>query len=212
MTARRLPVYILLDTSGSMKGEPIQSVNVGLDAMVNALRQDPFALESVYISIITFDIEAKEFLPLTPLEKININTIKVPDSGPTFMGAGINLLISSLKRNLKINKNDSKGDWSPLLFLMTDGSPSDIQDYDIACKELKKFNFANIIACAAGPKAKEESLRKITDQVFSLDIMDQNSFISLFKWVSSSVSMGSKSMGLDNKTLPPPPAEVKVNI
>ena len=200
MTARRLPVYILLDTSGSMKGEPIQSVNVGLDAMVNALRQDPFALESVYISIITFDIEAKEFLPLTPLEKININTIKVPDSGPTFMGAGINLLISSLKSNIKINKNDSKG------------SPSDIQDYDIACKELKKFNFANIIACAAGPKAKEESLRKITDQVFSLDIMDQNSFISLFKWVSSSVSMGSKSMGLDNKTLPPPPAEVKVNI
>ena len=28
---RRLPVYILLDTSGSMKGEPIHSVNVGLN-------------------------------------------------------------------------------------------------------------------------------------------------------------------------------------
>ena len=35
---RRLPVYILLDTSGSMKGEPIHSVNVGLQSMLSALK------------------------------------------------------------------------------------------------------------------------------------------------------------------------------
>ena len=31
---RRLPVYILIDTSGSMKGEPIESVKVGLSDMI----------------------------------------------------------------------------------------------------------------------------------------------------------------------------------
>lgn len=66
---RRLPVYILLDTSGSMRGEPIHSVNVGLQSMLSALRQDPYALESVYLSVITFDIEAKVYLPLTPLDR-----------------------------------------------------------------------------------------------------------------------------------------------
>ena len=39
---RRLPVYLLIDTSGSMRGEPIESVKVGLEAMVSSLRQDPF--------------------------------------------------------------------------------------------------------------------------------------------------------------------------
>jgi uncharacterized protein YegL len=52
---RRLPVYLLIDTSGSMKGEPIESVKVGIESMLATLRQDPYALETVHISIITFD-------------------------------------------------------------------------------------------------------------------------------------------------------------
>ena len=52
---RRLPVYLLLDTSGSMNGEPIQAVNVGLQSLLSSLRSDPHALDTVYISIITFD-------------------------------------------------------------------------------------------------------------------------------------------------------------
>ena len=67
--SRRLPVYILIDTSGSMRGEPIQSVNSGLQNMLSTLKQDRFALESVWISIITFDIEAKE---LTAEDKQNL--------------------------------------------------------------------------------------------------------------------------------------------
>jgi uncharacterized protein YegL len=39
--ARRLPVYLLIDTSGSMKGEPIESVKVGIETMLNTLRKDP---------------------------------------------------------------------------------------------------------------------------------------------------------------------------
>ena len=57
---RHLPVYILIDTSGSMKGEPIESVKVGLSDMIATLRQDPYALETVCISIITFDREVNQ--------------------------------------------------------------------------------------------------------------------------------------------------------
>ena len=32
---RRLPVYLLIDTSGSMRGEPIESVKVGIDSLKN---------------------------------------------------------------------------------------------------------------------------------------------------------------------------------
>lgn len=38
---RRLPVYLVLDTSGSMSGEPIEAVRVGMKALVAELKGDP---------------------------------------------------------------------------------------------------------------------------------------------------------------------------
>ena len=49
---RRLPVYLLLDTSGSMYGEPIEAVKNGVQTLISTLRSDPYALETAYISII----------------------------------------------------------------------------------------------------------------------------------------------------------------
>ena len=46
---RRLPVYLLLDTSGSMMGEPIEAVKNGVEILVSSLRQDPYALETAHL-------------------------------------------------------------------------------------------------------------------------------------------------------------------
>lgn len=208
---RRLPVYILLDTSGSMRGEPIHSVNVGLQSMLSALRQDPYALESVYLSVITFDMEAKIYLPLTPLEQVQIPDLDVPNVGATFMGAALELLAHEVQQNVQKSSEDAKGDWRPLLFLMTDGSPSDVYAYQQIIPTIKQLNFATIIACAAGPKAKTEALLQLTNQVVVLDTMDSNSFSSFFKWVSASVVVGSSSAGVtDSISLPPPPPEIQL--
>ncbi|MFW2149222.1 vWA domain-containing protein [Acinetobacter sp. TY1] len=208
---RRLPVYILLDTSGSMRGEPIHSVNVGLQSMLSALRQDPYALESVHLSVITFDLEAKVYLPLTPLDQVQIPDLDVPSAGATFMGAALELLAQEVGQHVQKSTDDVKGDWRPLLFLMTDGSPSDVYAYQQMLSTIKQLNFATIVACAAGPKAKTESLLQLTSQVVVLDSMDSNSFASFFKWVSASVVAGSSSAGVtDSISLPPPPAEIQL--
>ena len=52
---RRLPVYLLLDCSGSMMGEPIEAVRQGVKALLSELKGDPQALETAYLSVITFD-------------------------------------------------------------------------------------------------------------------------------------------------------------
>ena len=211
MSNRRLPVYLLIDTSGSMRGEAIQAVNVGLQALVSALRQDPYALESVSVSIITFDLEAKELMPLTPLDEIQIPEILVPSSGATFLGAALELLISRVDRDIVRTTPDQKGDWRPLLFVMTDGSPNDTQAYHEMTAEIKKRNFGNIVVCAAGPKAKIDVLKELSSNIVFLETTDSSSFSSFFKWVSASVSIGSSSAGvLEQTVLPPPPPEVQV--
>ena len=62
--SRKLPVYLLLDTSGSMTGEPIEAVKNGVQLLVSTLRQDPHALETAYLSIIGFGSSASVLVPL----------------------------------------------------------------------------------------------------------------------------------------------------
>src|SRR4051812_37211576 len=64
---RRLPVYLVLDCSGSMSGEPIEAVRQGVKALLSDLRGDPQALETAYLSVITFSSGAQQVCPLTEL-------------------------------------------------------------------------------------------------------------------------------------------------
>ncbi len=206
---RHLPVYILIDTSGSMKGEPIESVKVGLADMIATLRQDPYALETVCISILTYDRDVKQILPLTELENLQLPDIVTPECGPTHTGLALKMLCDKVEVEVKKGTPEQKGDWRPLLFLMTDGKPADVQLYTQIVPKVKSLNFASIVACAAGPRAKVEPLQQLTDQVFRLDTMDATSFKKFFVWVSDVIGLGGKSVGTtDNLTLPGPPPEI----
>lgn len=210
---RRLPVYFLLDTSGSMYGEPIQALNNALSGMINTLRSDAQALDSLWLSIITFDRDVQEIVPLTELASFQLPEITCPQSGPTNMGQALNLL--SQKVNLEVRKGSDtqKGDWRPLLFIMTDGSPSDLQEFREAIPKIKAFNFGVIIGCAAGPKAKDSFLKEITDTVVHLDTADSSTLKSFFKWVSDTIEQGNKSMGtVEAVALPKPPSEFELVI
>mgnify|MGYP001605993519 FL=1 len=91
---RRLPVYLLLDTSGSMSGEPIEAVKNGVQMLVAALRQDPYALETAYLSVITFDSNAKQVVPLTELAAFQPSELMA--SGSTSMGDALSLLANKI--------------------------------------------------------------------------------------------------------------------
>lgn len=210
---RRLPVYFLLDTSGSMHGEPIQALNNALSGMINTLRADAQALDSLWISILTFDREVKELMPLTELVHFQLPEIICPQSGPTHTGKCLEALHEKIKIEIRRGNESQKGDWKPLVFLFTDGKPSDIQLYRDMVPKIKSLDLGALVGCAAGHLADDTLLKELTDTVVHLDSCDSTTLKTFFKWVSDTIEQGNKSQGTGERVaLPDPPSEVIVVI
>ena len=208
---RRLLAYFLLDTSGSMKGEAIEALNNGFNGLISMLRTDPQAMDSLHISIITFDRNVTNLVPLVDLASYQPVEITCPESGPTHTGHALEMVHNLVKTELIKGSPERKGDWKPLLFVFTDGKPSDLQMYREYIPKIKALDFGVIVGCAAGPKAEVSFLQELTDDVVKLDTTDSNTLTTFFKWVSSSIELGSKSQGTgESVTLPPPPSELNI--
>ncbi|MGF6849303.1 uncharacterized protein YegL [Chitinophaga sp. W3I9] len=209
---RRLPVYLLLDTSGSMNGEPIEAVKNGVQIMINSLRQNPQAIETAFISIITFDSSARQAVPLTDLASFQMVDIKA--TGTTALGEALQLVSNCIDHEVAKTTTEKKGDWKPLVFIMTDGIPTD--NWQSGLTAFKQRKVAYTIACAAGSGADTAILKQITDNVLSLDTADSQSIARFFAWVTASIGVtstkvedaGKELIGLNE--LPPPPAELNI--
>lgn len=211
---RRLPVYILLDTSGSMSGEPIEAVKNGVQVMISSLRQNPQAIETAFLSVITFDSSAQQIIPLTDLASFQMVDIKA--SGVTALGEALSLVSSKIDTEVAKTTSEQKGDWKPLVFIMTDGIPTD--DWQKGLNEFKNSKVAFTVACAAGSGADTDILKQITNNVVSLDTADSSSIGQFFQWVTASIGVSSTKVedsgkeitGIDE--LPPPPSELNIVI
>ena len=135
-------------------------------------------------------------------------------SGCTALGEALALLAQKADQEVTKTTAEQKGDWKPLVFIMTDGEPTD--DLNKGLAEFKKRKWGMVVACAAGAGANTDTLKKITECVVSLDTADSATIKAFFKWVSASVSSGSMKVeetGAEATTLselPPPPPEVNI--
>lgn len=209
---RRLPVYLLLDTSGSMSGEPIEAVKNGVQVMISSLRQNPQAIETAFLSVITFDSSAKQVVPLTDLASFQMVDLRA--TGTTALGDALKVVSNCIDKEIAKTTTEQKGDWKPLVFIMTDGNPTD--DWQSGLMEFKKRKTAYTVACAAGSGADTNVLKQITENVVSLDTADSQSISKFFAWVTASIGVsstkvedsGKEVVGLNE--LPPPPAELNI--
>lgn len=210
---RRLPVYLLIDVSESMSGEPIESVRNALELLVSALRKNPQALETVFLSVITFASEAQQIVPFTWLADFQIPDFSI--SKGSALGAALKLLCQRRDEEIVKGTSEKRGDWLPVVIIMTDGLLTD--NPTVGIEEFNKRKWGNAVSCAAGTAANTELLKQITpEQVVELATADQTSLEDFFKYViypsfwhrNSPCCTNACSEDLD--TLPPPPPGISL--
>lgn len=189
---RKLPAYIIVDTSYSMRGESIKQINEGFQQLLQNVRKDPILLETLYLSIIEFNSAAKQILPLTSVLQIEIPELSA--KGRSNMGAALKLLKERILEEVKIQdiQIGIKGDYKPIVYLLTDGGPSDSWKNNL--RNLKKGCNPRIISFGA-KHAHMDVLKAISedDDVIDLELFDDG-VTSFFEIISQSLPIYTKSI------------------
>ena len=140
--------------------------------------------------------------------------LDIQATGTTSLGEALKVVSNCIDREVTKTTPETKGDWKPLVFIMTDGVPTD--SWQNGLVEFKKRKTGIVVACAAGSGADTSVLKQITDNVVSLDTADSASIGKFFLWVTASIGVsstrvedtGKEVQGLNE--LPPPPAELNI--
>lgn len=189
---RRLPIYFLIDVSESMVGEQIQFVEDGMAAIIKAIKQDPHAIETVWVSIIVFAGQAKTLVPLQ--EIVSFYPPKFPIGGGTSFGKGLGHLMYELRKNTVKTTFEQKGDWKPIVFLFTDGVPTD--DSKAAINEWKQNwdKSANLVAVSFGDETDTKLLSELTESVLHFKNSTEEDYKKFFRWITDSIKTSSVSV------------------
>lgn len=190
---RRLPVFLVIDVSESMAGDNLRALQEGMSRLTQTLRTDPYALETAFISVIAF---AGKAVTLTPLvELVSFYPPRLPLGSGTSIGGALTHLMKELDRNVKRSSATAKGDWKPLVFLMTDGKSTDDLRPAVEKWKASYARYANLVAIGIGPYAAMEGLAEIASSTLRIESATEQDFKKFIDWISASVGAQSRSVG-----------------
>lgn len=140
----RIPICLCLDTSSSMGGAPIASLNSGVQLFYDTIKQDLIASGVAEIAVVTFgaggvrchtDFAGVESVPHAP---------QFHAGGNTPMGEAVNLALNKLTERRKDYCRSGVEYYKPWLILMTDGQNNG------SMKEYKRAQQRVADLCAGG--------------------------------------------------------------
>jgi len=184
----RCPCLLLLDVSGSMRGQPIRQLNEGLTLFRDELYADSLAAKRVEVGIVTFG-------PVQVLSDFTGVQSWVPptltDQGDTPMGAAIERGLALLDDRKRLYKSSAISYYRPWVFLITDGAPTDSWTNAAALVQRGEAEKAFSFFAIGVEGANMEILSRIS--VRQPLKLKELRFRDLFAWLSSSLSSVSRS-------------------
>lgn len=117
--AKALPVVLLLDTSGSMYGDKINSLNDAVGKMIGTFTKEESQANEFLVSIITFGGTASLAYSPTPASELAYTSLYA--DGGTPLGAAIDLA----KTLIEDREQTPSRAYRPLIVLVSDGVPTD---------------------------------------------------------------------------------------
>ena len=121
-----LPFYVIVDTSLSMSGEPINAANDIVPSLCDLLRENPTLRDKVRFSLIDFSSQAVLRIPLSDLR--NVRPPVLTAGGATSYAAAFRLFGKQIAKDVEQLRADGFAHHRPVAFFITDGEPTDADD------------------------------------------------------------------------------------
>jgi len=186
----RCACMLVLDTSGSMDGEPIRELNAGFQEFIKAVQEDEVAAYSVEVGVITAGGSVREELPFTTGTNIkNVNPFDA--DGMTPLGEAVNLALRRLEERKNDYKRTGVAYYQPWLVIISDGEPTD--SWQTAAQNARALaEKRKLVVLSIGVKGADLSkLGQFSSKPAKQ--LDGLKFREFFQWLSASMSRVSSS-------------------
>lgn len=186
----RLPICLVLDTSGSMAGAKIAELNAAIAYFYNEIRQDEMASITAEIATISFGMSVQKIRDFSGIERQQVPILSA--GGMTPMGEAVTLALDTLEQAKRVYKQMGTEYFQPWLVLMTDGEPTDSISLAVQqCRELIQRKKLTVFPIAIGKDANLSILSQFSQTVSALrmEATDLKKFFRFLAMSTSSVSM-----------------------
>jgi uncharacterized protein YegL len=120
----RCACVLVLDTSGSMDGDPIDALNDGVRMFIEEVNNDELAQYSVEIGIVTAGGVVDVMLPITAARALD-GVPQFSASGNTPLGGAVDQALKMLEYRKTEYKRNGVPYYQPWLVIISDGVPTD---------------------------------------------------------------------------------------